>query len=145
MLRLWMLLCAIERTVLAASNLNFMAMNKFTTAEEIANLRWDSLTHLGQANNTLVLDAKGNVAPMDPAAWPGKALIAAAHGNDSLIYVGLHPTSKPDMVSLFASSAADITAAGKAAATAAMEGGYDGLQIDIEGLQQVIQLHCCTL
>ena len=71
-------------------------VDKFQTAEDWANFRWDAVTDLGQATNTLQVSASGAVRPEDAAAWPMRDLIAAAHGNSTRITATLHPASKAD-------------------------------------------------
>ena len=119
-----------------AAGESFVAVSKFATPDDIARIRWDAITHIGQAINKLQVDAAGNVTPLDPATWPQqRVLVDAAHGNATKIYVGLSPTSKPDVAKFLASPTATLVAAAEKAAALAAAGGYDMVSIDIEGIK----------
>ena len=119
---------------LAARSLH-VAVTSFSTPSEIAGLRWDAITHLHQAINPLTISAAGDVLPSLPSTWPEASLIEAARGNLSQILVPVHMVSKPAAELFFAKSHAEIAESGRKAVAAALSAGYDGLSVDIEGLQ----------
>ena len=122
----------------AATGQSRVAVSKFTTAAQIANLRWDAITHLDQAISPLSVDVNGAVTPEDPVAWPHMAaLVDAAHGNNSLAVLPMHIVSKPVAAQLFASPVNTklLSLIASSAAKQTLDNEYDGLQMDIEGLQ----------
>ena len=141
-MQLAVLLCGLVSSTAPASARrgSHVAVDKFCTAAQIGGLRWDGITHLSQAMAPLIVDGAGAVAPADAAAWAqwSAALVGAAHGNGSKIVLPLHIISKPVAATLFASpvNASLLATAAGAAAALAVGAGYDGVQLDIEGLQQ---------
>jgi spore germination protein YaaH len=128
---------AVAACALAATHENHAEVSKFTTAAELASLRWDAITTLGQAISGLQVDALGNVQPADPATWPMADLVAAAHGNGSKIMAPAHIVSKDAAAQLFRTSFNEtaLRAAASALAGYVVAAGYDNMQLDIEGLK----------
>ena len=77
----------------------------------------------------------GSVAPEDASTWPMASMIAAAHGNRTRITATIHPASKPGAAAFLALPPATISATAAKAVGAAVDAGYDGVQLDWEGLQ----------
>ena len=125
----------------AARRESHVAVDKFCieATGQLTSLRWDAITSLSQAVAPISVDATGAVAPADAALWAqwSAPLVAAAHGNGSTVVLPLHIVSKPVAAALFASPVNDTLLAAAAAAAAALanSNGYDGVQLDIEGLQ----------
>ena len=117
-----------------------VSVDKFCSDASIAGLRWDGITHLTQAFAPLGVDAAGTVAPQDATAWAqwSAPLVAAAHGNGTKILLPLHIVDKPTAAQIFATpfNTTLLTSAARAAATLAVAAGYDGIQLDIEGLKK---------
>ena len=62
-------------------------------------------------------------------------MIAAAHGNRTRITATVHPASKPGAAAFLALPPTTISATAAKAVGMAMAAGYDGVQLDWEGLQ----------
>ena len=134
--RLPLLLIFIFVGVVAASNRrSHVAVTIFSTPAELASLRWDAITDLDQAVNKLRVDASGAITPTTPSSWPERSLVNAAHGNNTRIYVGLSPTSKPAAAAFLASPPSVLASTAEAAVAMAVAGGYDALSLDIEGIK----------
>lgn len=120
------------------------AYDKFAQMDgTLSTLRWDAITTLDQAVSRLQVSADGVVQPEFPLSnctdncWPMAGLVDAAHGNDTLIVVAVHVVSKDAAAELFASpvNTSALQSAAAALAAFALAAGYDGMQLDIEGLQ----------
>ena len=112
-----------------------VAVTKFSTPSELANLRWGAISHLHQAINPLIVSQTGEVAPSQPSTWPQPSLVEAAHDNGAAILVPLHLSTKSAAEIFFEHGASTIDAAARQAVAKVRNGGYDGLSIDIEGLK----------
>ena len=130
-----LLLALAPATLAPAPKRSHFCVDKFQTAEDWANFRWDAVTDLGQATNTLQVSASGAVRPEDAAAWPMRDLIAAAHGNSTRITATLHPASKADAAAFLSQPSPTLSATAATAAQLVVAAGYDGMQLDWEGLQ----------
>jgi hypothetical protein len=130
---------AIQLAVLSSSSQvshrTMASISKFETEEDLTNFRWDAVSDVVQATNALIVKKDGTVGPADPSTWPLKEIMDRAHGNNTRITVALHIESKPAAASFFSGPSAAIVQAAGSAASAAIAAGYDGLQLDIEGLQ----------
>lgn len=119
-----------------SGKLSCVAITRFATPAEIKTLHWPAITDLGQAINKLVCDASGNVKPDDVVTWPMKHLVDAAHGNGTRIYTALSFDSKQSAASFFQRNVpSELDAVASAALDLVVSAGYDGLQLDIEGLK----------
>jgi len=110
-------------------------LSQFMTEADSASLRWDAITDLGQTINPLYISASGAVEAANPPSWPQQDWILAAHGNHTRITVSLHPVSKAAAASFLAQPDHVLVAAAHSAADMAVRAGYDGLQLDWEGLK----------
>ena len=127
---------ALQATVAAhAQRSAHVAVTSFSTPSELAGLHWNTITHLHQAINPLVVSAAGEVAPLTASSWPEVSLVSAAHGNLSRILVPIHMESKQAADTFLAKSTSEIENSARRAAAAALAAGYDGISIDIEGLK----------
>jgi hypothetical protein len=118
-----------------AARRSHVCVDKFQQPDDWAQFRWESVTDLGQAINTLQVSASGSVIPEDAAAWPMRSLVAAAHGNSTRIAATIHPVSKPAAAAFLASPQSTLAATAAAAAQLVVAAGYDGVQLDWEGLR----------
>ena len=115
-------------------------VSKFETETGLRTMRWDAITDLGQAINTITIDGSGAVAVQDAGAsyghetWPMQSLIDAAHGNRTRITCTIHPKSKPDAARFLALAPSAIRRAVAKAVGMGIGAGYDGVQLDWEGL-----------
>jgi hypothetical protein len=113
-----------------------VCIDKFETASGESGLRWDAITDLGQAINGLEVSADAVVAPANAATWPMAEWVAAAHSNHTRITASVRPVSKAAAASFLALPGAMLASAAESAALQVVRGGYDGMQLDWEGLQQ---------
>ena len=110
-------------------------VDKFQTPDDWAKFRWDAVTDLGQAVNTLQVTATGSVRMQDETTWPMQELIDAAHGNSTRIIATLHAVSKTDAEAFLSLPPSTLSATATVAANLVVGAGYDGMQLDWEGLQ----------
>jgi len=113
-----------------------VCIDKFETTVGASSLRWDAITDLGQAINGLQVSATGHVAPVDASTWPMADWVTAAHGNHTRITVSVHAVSKMAAASFLALPDVVLASAAESAALQVVRGGYDGMQLDWEGLRQ---------
>lgn len=114
-----------------------VAITEFSTPQQIAQLRWDAITDLHQCINGIIVSGGGKVTAANPDTWPMKSLITAAHGNSSNILVPVHMTNKPAAAAFLSSPVNSklLSSAAEMVVSLAIEAGYDGISIDIEGLK----------
>lgn len=120
----------------ALARRSHVCVSKFETPGGASSVRWDAITDLGQAINGLQVSATGAVAPADASTWPVADWVDAAHGNHTRITVSVHPASKVAAASFLALPDVLIASAAESAALQVVRGGYDGMQLDWEGLGQ---------
>ena len=119
----------------ALPRLSYMCLSKFTTESDLSAVRWDAITDLVQSLNTIQFSASGAIAAADPAAWPQLDILRWAHGNATRVTATLHPATKQEAAVFLAKPAALRQATATAVARMVVKAGYDGLQIDVEGLR----------
>ena len=112
-----------------------VCVSKFESTLNWETSRWDAITDLGQAINTLVVTATGAVAPQSASTWPMQYMLDAAHGNKTRITATIHPASKAAAAMFLDLPTATIQATAHDAVSLAVAAGYDGVQLDWEGLQ----------
>ena len=83
----------------------------------------------------MIVSSDGKVAPADPPSWPLAEMLDMAHGHNKTITASLHIESKPAAATFLQGPRAAIQTAATNAAAAVIAAKYDGLQLDIEGLQ----------
>jgi len=123
--------------VQAQERRSFIAVTSFTTPAQIAAFPWTAVTDVGQAINRLSVSASGKVKAEDSSTWPDpKQVLSTAHNHGKKVYVGLHIESKQVAATLLNTpSKSLINSIAKEAIAVAVTGGYDGIQLDIEGLK----------
>lgn len=134
-LPLLLLLASVAASRSAPPRRSHVCVSKFESTLNWETSRWDAITDLGQAINALVVTATGTVAPLTPSTWPMQYMIDAAHGNATRITATIHPESKPAAATFLDLPAATIQATAHSAVSIALKAGYDGVQLDWEGLQ----------
>ena len=118
------------------SPISHICESAFQTDADWKAIRWEAVTELGQASNAVQVDAHGVVTVGSAASWPEQKVIDWAHGNNTRVTATCHPASKPDAWAFLSSaSPAQLTATAKEVVAKVVSAGYDGLQLDWEGLK----------
>ena len=102
------------------------------TSSSSTHLLWKAISVLVQAANMLCISPDGTVKPADSSSWPLVELRDAAQGNGSRIFVQVQAIA-PSSLQFLNVSMLDGVADKIARMVAAV--GYDGFQLDIEGLK----------
>ncbi len=131
LLLLW--LCSAAAAAAAATS--HVCVSSFSTPAELAALHFPAITDLVQSIAPVVVTPDGAAAPGgdSPKAWPLAALRDAAHGHGTRMWAGLR--ASPDPATFLAGGAAHVDAAAQRAVQLVVAAGYDGLQVDLEGLR----------
>ena len=132
-LMLSLLAAAIGGTTAAATS--HVCVSSFSTSAELAALHFPAITDLVQSIASIIVSPNGAAEPGgdSPEAWPLAALRDAAQGNGTRIWAGLR--ASPDPATFLAGGTAHVDAAAQRAVQLVAAAGYDGLQIDLEGLR----------
>lgn len=99
-------------------------------------MRRDAVTELGQAINAVTVDASGTVTVADKPSWPEQHFLDLGQLHNKNVTATCHPASKQAAWTFLSSATpAQITAAAQQAVNTVVQAGYDGLQLDWEGLK----------
>ena len=128
-------LAATGSAALAASSggRTHVCVSSYTTGAELEALPWAAVTDLVQSVAPLSIGAGGNVSAA--AGWPMGNLVATAHAKSARIWVGVKTPSKDASAAFLRLPRVALGAAAEALVKLVAAAGYDGFQVDIEGLK----------
>lgn len=133
---LLLIILILSDTPVTSTHRTDVAVSKFTTQTQINNLRWSAITDLHQSINPLLISSTGVITPLSPNTWPMKSLINLAHGKGANIIVSVHMASKSAATNFLSPLNKNlISETAKKLVQTAVDSGFNGISIDIEGLK----------